>query len=286
MTSLLKAWWGAQATAENDFCYNYLPKRSGNYSYLQIRNNVLKGGMEGMICMGMNPAVGGPNSHHARKGLGKLKWLVTVDLWETETSIFWKRPGVNPREIQTEVFMLPAAASMEKEGSISNSGRWAQWRYKAVEPPGEAKSDLWIIDQFHKRLKSLYEKEGGQVPEPIVKMAWDYGSGHEPDAHQVAREINGYFTRDTSVKDKDKTVEYKAGEQVPAFASLQDDGSTASGCWIYCGSYTGKGNMMARRDPADLPNGLGMYPKWAWSWPVNRRIIYNRASVNHSRAAL
>ena len=117
-----------------------------------------------MICMGMNPAVGGPNSHNARKGLGKLKWLVTVDLWETETSIFWKRPGVNPREIKTEVFMLPAAASMEKEGSISNSGRWAQWRYKAVEPPGEAKSDLWIIDQFHKRLKSLYEKEGGQVP--------------------------------------------------------------------------------------------------------------------------
>jgi len=280
MTSLLKAWWGDQAIAENSFCYDYLPKRSGNYSYLQIRNNVLKGGMEGMICMGMNPAVGGPNAHHARKGLGKLKWLVTVDLWETETSIFWKRPGINPREIKTEVFMLPAAASMEKEGSISNSGRWAQWRYKAVEPPGDAKSDLWIIDQFHRRLKSLYEKEGGAVPGPIVKLTWDYGSAHEPDVHQVAREINGYFTRDTSVKDKDKTVDYKAGEQIPAFAALQGDGSTASGCWIYCGSYTGKGNMMARRDPADLPNSLGMYPKWAWSWPVNRRILYNRAAVN------
>jgi len=236
--------------------------------------------MEGLVCMGMNPAVGGPDSLKAREGLGKLNWLVTADLWETETSIFWKRPGVNPKDIKTEVFMLPAAASMEKEGSISNSGRWAQWRYTAVEPPGDAKSDLWILDQFHTRLKAFYKKEGGAFPNPITKLSWTYGHGHEPDVHLVAKEINGYFTRDVTIKDKDKIIEFKAGEQVPAFAQLQDDGSTVSGCWIYCGSYTKEGNMMARRDSTDLQNGLGMYPNWAWSWPVNRRILYNRASVD------
>lgn len=280
ITSLLKAWWGEHATAENGFCYEYLPKWTGNRSYTQIINKMYRGEMEGLICMGMNPAVGGPNSLKARHGLGRLKWLVTVDLWETETSIFWKRPGADPGAIETEVFMLPAAASMEKEGSISNSGRWAQWRYKAVEPPGEAKSDLWILDRFHKGIKELYKKEQGKFPDPIVHLSWDYGTDEEPDVHRVAREINGYFTIDKSIKDKDITIEYKAGQQVPAFAQLQDDGSTASGCWIYCGSYTADGNMMARRDPTDLPNGLGMYPKWAWSWPANRRIVYNRASVN------
>jgi formate dehydrogenase major subunit len=280
MVSLLKAWWGEHATAENSFCYNYLPKRNGNHSYLQIIKKIIEGGMEGLVCMGMNPAVGGPDSLRAREGLGKLNWLVTADLWETETSIFWKRPGVNPKDIKTEVFMLPAAASMEKEGSISNSGRWAQWRYTAVEPPGDAKSDLWILDQFHTRLKAFYKKEGGAFPNPITKLSWAYGHGHEPDVHLVAKEINGYFTRDVTIKDKDKIIEFKAGEQVPAFAQLQDDGSTVSGCWIYCGSYTNKGNMMARRDATDLPNGLGMYPNWAWSWPVNRRILYNRASVD------
>ncbi len=280
MVSLLKAWWGEHATAENSFCYNYLPKRNGNHSYLQIIKKIIEGGMEGLVCMGMNPAVGGPDSLKAREGLGKLNWLVTADLWETETSIFWKRPGVNPKDIKTEVFMLPAAASMEKEGSISNSGRWAQWRYTAVEPPGDAKSDLWILNQFHKHIKALYKKDGGKFPDPIMKLSWNYGEGHEPDVHQVAKEINGYFTRDTKIVDKDKTLEFKAGDQVPAFAQLQDDGSTVSGCWIYSGSYTSKGNMMARRDATDLPNGLGMYPNWAWSWPVNRRILYNRASVD------
>ena len=129
-------------------------------------------------------------------------------------------------------------------------------------------------------LKAFYKKEGGAFPNPITKLSWTYGHGHEPDVHLVAKEINGYFTRDVTIKDKDKIIEFKAGEQVPAFAQLQDDGSTVSGCWIYCGSYTNKGNMMARRDATDLPNGLGMYPNWAWSWPVNRRILYNRASVD------
>jgi formate dehydrogenase major subunit len=280
MVSLLKAWWGENAKAENNFCYNYLPRRNGNHSYLQIIKKMIEGKLEGLVCMGMNPAVGGPDSLRAREGLGNLKWLVTADLWETETSIFWKRPGANPKDIRTEVFMLPAAASMEKEGSISNSGRWTQWRYTAVEPLGNAKSDLWILDQFHHHIKNLYKKESGIFPDPIVKLAWNYGTGHEPDVHKVAKEINGYFTRDTEIVDKDKTLEFKKGDQVPSFVQLQDDGSTVSGCWIYSGSYTSKGNMMARRDPNDLPNGLGMYPGWAWSWPVNRRILYNRASVD------
>ena len=277
--SLLKAWYGDNATKENDFCYDMLPKRMGNYSYGKIMERMGKGELEGLVCMGMNPAVGGPDSGHAREALSKLKWLVTVDLWETETSMFWKRPGVNPKDIQTEVFMLPAASSVEKDGSISNSGRWAQWRYKAVEPLGHSMSDLWIIDQFHKRIKALYEKQGGAFPDPITKLSWNYGNDHEPDVHLVAKEINGYFTKDMTIVDKDKTLEFKKGDQVPMFKYLQDDGSTVSGCWIYCGSYTNEGNQMARRDDGD-PTGLGLYPKWSWCWPVNRRIIYNRASVN------
>jgi formate dehydrogenase-N alpha subunit len=282
LVSLLKAWWGDHATAAKGFCYDYLPKRSGNYSYISILRKVWKGEVEGLVCMGMNPAVGGPNSLKEREALGKLKWLVTADLWETETSIFWKRPGVDPREIRTEVFMLPAAGSVEKEGSVTNSGRWAQWRYKAVEPPGEARSDLWIVDQLHKRMKDLYRKGGGAFPDPVVELSWNYGTGHEPDAHLVAKEINGYFTRETTLNDQGRTVEYKKGTQVPAFSFLQNDGSTASGCWIYCGSYTDEGNRMTRHDPTDLPGNMGTYPNWTWSWPANRRIIYNRASVNRA----
>lgn len=277
ITSLLKAWYGDNATPENDFCYDYLPKRSGNYSYSKIIEKMGRGELEGLVCMGMNPAVGGPDSGSAREALGRLKWLVTVDLWETETSIFWKRPGVDPKQIQTEVFMLPAASSIEKEGSISNSGRWTQWRYKAVEPVGKAQSDLWIIDQFYKRVAALYKK-GGAFPEPLTKLSWNYGHGHEPDVHLVAKEINGYFTRDVTIIEQGKTLVFKKGDQVPAFKYLAADGSTLSGCWLYCGSYTNEGNQMARRDNSD-PTGLGMYPQWSWCWPVNRRILYNRASV-------
>jgi len=140
-------------------------------------------------------------------------------------------------------------------------------------------SDLWIIDQFYKRIRNLYTREKGAFPEPLTRLAWNYGDGHEPDVHLVAKEINGSFTRDMTIVDKDKTLEFKAGDQVPMFKYLQDDGATAGGCWIYCGSYTKEGNQMARRDQSD-PTGLGLFPKWSWCWPVNRRIVYNRASVN------
>ncbi len=274
MVSLLKAYWGDAATKENDYCYDYLAKRSGNYSYILLMEKMQRGEFDGLVNMGTNPIVGGADSGAIGKGLDKLKWMVSVDLWETETSVFWKRPGVNPKDIDTEVFLLPAAASFEKEGSVSNSGRWAQWRYKAVEPPGEAMSDAFILDQWVKKLKNLYAKDG-VFPEPIVNLDWNYGDGHEPDIDMVARECNGRFTRDVVVKGKS----FKKGQQVPSFAYLQEDGSTTSGNWLYCGSYPEDGNMMKRRG-LDDPTGLELYSNWAWCWPVNRRVLYNRASVD------
>jgi len=274
MVSLLKAYWGEAATAENDFCYDYLPKRSGNYSYIKLMERLQLGGFEGLINMGTNPIVGGPDVQQIAKGLDKLKWMVSVDLWETETSVFWRRPGADPKTIDTEVFLLPAASSIEKEGSISNSGRWAQWRYQAIKPVGDAKSDAAMLDMWVKELKKLYA-EDGVFPGPITDLAWDYGHEEEPDIDKVARECNGFFTRDTEVKGK----RFKKGEQVPSFAYLKDDGSTVSGNWLYCGSYTEKGNMMKRRGLED-PGGMGAYHNWAWCWPVNRRILYNRASVD------
>jgi formate dehydrogenase major subunit len=182
---------------------------------------------------------------------------------------------VDPASIQTEVFLLPCAGSVEKEGSVVNSGRWAQWRYKAAEAPGEARSDAWILTRLVHGLKEAY-KAGGTFPDPILHLTWDYGDGEEPDMHRVAKEVNGYFVKDVTIADKT----YKKGQQAPMFAVLQADGSTACGSWIYAGSYTDAGNMMARRELKDSANGLGIYPTWAWCWPVNRRVLYNRASVD------
>jgi len=278
ITSLLKAFYGDHAVKENGYCFNYLPKRSANYSHIALFEAMSKGVIKGLIALGQNPAVGGPDGNIERNALANLDWMVAVDLFETETSAFWERPGVNPADIQTEVFLFPAASSVEKEGSISNSGRWAQWRYTAVDPPGDAKPDLWILDRIHKQLKKAYG-EGGVFPEPITQLQWNYGDGEEPDPHAVAKEINGYFLKDVDFPDK--KLSFKKGDLVPGFAFLKDDGSTASGNWLYCASYTGKGNMMARRtrsNPQDDP--IGLNPEWAWCWPVNRRIIYNRASCD------
>jgi formate dehydrogenase major subunit len=275
MTSLLKAYWGDAATEKNDFCYDYLPKRSGNYSFLKLMERLQGGGFEGLVCMGTNPIVGGPDAGSIANGLDNLKWMVAADLWETETSVFWRRPGVDPKNINTEVFLLPAASSVEKEGSISNSGRWVQWRYKAVNPPGHAESDAFIVDQLVKNLKALYKKDKGVFPEPIIDLAWEYGDGHEPSIDLIAKECNGRFTRDVEIKGES----FKKGQQVPSFAYLQADGSTACGNWLYCNSYTEKGNMMQRRGSED-PTGMGFYHEWSWCWPVNRRVLYNRASVD------
>ena len=234
-----------------------------------------KGNFEGFFAWGMNPACSGANSKKVRHALSKLKWMVNVNLFDNETGSFWRGPGVDPKEIKTEVFQLPCAGFLEKEGSITNSGRWAQWRYKAVDSPGEAMPDSEIIDGLFWRVKKLYEKEGGAYPDPIVKLDWNYGGKGKISSHEIAKEINGYFLEDREIKG----TLYKKGTLVPSFAFLQDDGSTSSGNWLYCASYTEKGNMMARRGQED-PTGLGLYPEWSWCWPVNRRIIYNRASVD------
>jgi formate dehydrogenase major subunit len=194
---------------------------------------------------------------------------------------------MDPTKIQTEVFMLPCSASIEKEGSISNSGRWMQWRVAGPAPLGETKPDGDIIYELMLKIRELYQKEGGAFPEPILGLnTGDWGDGHAFDPHKVARLINGYYLKDVTVKNPDgsETV-LKAGTQVAAFPALKDDGSTCSGNWIYCGSYTGpdkKDNKAAKRSKEQTPEQekIGLFPNWSWAWPVNRRIIYNRASVN------
>jgi formate dehydrogenase major subunit len=171
--------------------------------------------------------------------------------------------------------MLPACVSVEKEGSITNSGRWMQWRYQGPKPLGNCLSDGNIIMELGNKIKEVYKK-GGVFPEPILNLKWDYISDGLYDPHKVAKEINGYFLKDVTVKDKS----FKKGTLVPSFAYLQADGSTSSANWLYCNSYTEKGNMAARRSKKDAPNNIGLYPEFAWCWPVNRRIIYNRASVD------
>jgi formate dehydrogenase major subunit len=204
--------------------------------------------------------------------------MVNVNLFDSETGSFWKGPGMNPKKIKTEVFQLPCAAFMEKEGSISNSGRWMQWRYKAANAPGEAKPDGDIMYDLFKKVRALYEKDKGAFPDPILGLKWDYETNGHFDIHKVAKDINGYFLEDIAEHPVDKKA-YKKGTLVPSFVFLLDDGRTSSGNWLYCASYTEAGNMAARRKKTD-PTGLGLYPEWSWTWPVNRRIIYNRASVD------
>jgi formate dehydrogenase major subunit len=267
MVSLLKTWYGNAASAGNQFGYHYLPKiDSGiNYSHISLFEAMDAGIVKGLMCWGQNPAVGGPNANLERRAMDKLDWLVVADIWQTETANFWKRPGVNPADNQTEVFLLPALSSYEKEGSVTNSGRWSQWRYKAADGPGAAQEDLWMLDWLARKLRELYINEGGPNAEAITQLVWNYGNEH-PDVHAVAKEINGY--------------DLTTGQLLPSFGKLKNDGTTTSGNWLYCGSYTEDGNMAARRDLTPGPFDIGLYPKWAWCWPVNRRIIYNRASVD------
>jgi len=283
ITSLLRAHFGSSLSKEDNFGYQLLPKLDDgqNASWLMLFDRMFKDGIKGFFAWGMNPACSGTNANKVRKALTKLDWMVAVNLFDNETASFWKGPGVNPAEVDTEVFFLPVAASIEKEGSITNSGRWAQWRYQAVKPLGNSRNDAEIMNDLQYRVRQLYASEGGAYPDPIMKLSWDYGFKMDDgridhlDIHAVAKEINGYFLEDKEIKGK----LYKKGDLVPSFAFLQDDGSTSSGNWLYCQSYNDKGNNMARRGQKD-PSGIGLYPEWSWCWPVNRRILYNRASVN------
>jgi formate dehydrogenase major subunit len=292
ITSYLKALYGDHATKENDFGYSWLPKldEGMNASWLALFARMYWGQFEGFFAWGMNPACSSPGAGKAREALGKLKWMVNVNLYDNETASFWRGPDMNPKKIKTEVFLLPCCSSVEKQGSISNSGRLAQWRYKAVEPIGQSMSDAEILNELYFRVKKLYQKEKGASPDPILNLTWDYGEKDKQgkvkhlDVHKVAMEINGYYIEDVyDKKANPPKLIGKKGDLVTNFVSLQDDGSTSSGNWLYSGSYTQKDgkviNMMARRGKED-PTGLGLYPNWAWAWPVNRRIIYNRASVD------
>ncbi|NVM57411.1 MAG: formate dehydrogenase, partial [Desulfobacterales bacterium] len=278
--SLLKSFFGEKATKRNDFGYDWLPKVDDGkaYSWLDLFDEMYKGTVNGFFAWGQNPACSGSNAGKNRKAMANLDWMVNVNLFDNETGSFWRGPGMEPSAIKTEVFMLPACVSVEKEGSITNSGRWMQWRYEGPKPLGNSKSDGDIIMELGLKLKKVYKKKGSAFPKPILNLKWDYMTNGMYDAHKVAKEINGYFLKDVDFPKKKKS--FKKGQLVPSFAYLKDDGSTSSANWLYCNSYTEKGNMSARRGQQDAVNKIGLYPKFSWCWPVNRRIIYNRASVD------
>ena len=288
--SFLKSMFGERATADNDFGYGWLPKRDdgADYSWLTIFDEMFRGRIKGFFVWGQNPACSGAHAGKVRKALTRLDWMVNVNLFPNETGWFWEDQdlldelGCKAEDVRTEVFVLPAAVSVEKEGSVTNSGRWMQWRYRAADPPGDAQPDSQWMNLIFQELKKLYEADGPNAvfPEPIINLKWDYfdETAHPEGAiHALAKEINGRFLRD--VKSPDQGKSFHKGDLVPGFACLKDDGSTSSGNWLYCGSYTGAGNMAARRQRE--PSGrIGLNSNWSWCWPANRRILYNRASVD------
>jgi formate dehydrogenase major subunit len=283
--SLMKAWYGPAATKENDWAYDFLPKHDKPYDILVAFDLMYQGKMNGYICQGFNPLGSAPNKKKATEALSKLKFLVSIDPLSTETSKFWENHGeyneVDPTKIQTEVFRLPCGCFAEEDGSLVNSGRWLVWHWKGAEPPGEGKTDPEIMGELFLRIRELYEKEGGTFPDPIVKLTWPYKRRKFPQPDELAKEYNGWALADVPDPKTPGQFLAKEGEQLSTFAHLQDDGTTACGCWIFCGSWTQAGNQMARRDPSD-PSGLGATSNWAWSWPNNRRILYNRASLDPS----
>ena len=267
IVSLLKAFYGDNATPQNEFGYQWLPKLDGlDHSHIPAYKYMRDGEVEGLICVADNPLVGGSSSRAKLDYQKNLKWLVSIDIVENETAAFWKGPGMNPAEIDTEVFILPAAAAYERDGEKANSGRWITWQYKAQDPPGNAKSDLWIVNEMFKRLQALYSAEGGVVPEQITSMKWDYdGPDGEIDIVKVCMDLNGYRVAD--------------GSLVTNFVGLQDDGSTACGNWLYSGYYNNLENPATKKRIKER-EGLGFNKDWAFAWPLNRRIVYNRASCD------
>ncbi len=287
--SFQKSMFGAAATAENGWAYHYLPKLDvPAYDLMRALELMHNGQMNGYFCQGFNPLMSAPDRGKVTAALSKLKFLVSMDPLQTETARFWEDHGeyndVKPEEIKTTVFELPATCFAEDEGSLTNSGRWLQWHWAGGTPPGEAKSDVWIMAQLYKRLKALYQKEGGAFPDPILNITWPYQNPDEPSPAELAKEINGYVLTDVPDPADPTKLLLQKGKQVASFAVLRDDGSTACGCWIYSGCFNEAGNNMARRDNTD-PDNTGAYLKWAFSWPVNRRILYNRASADiHGKA--
>jgi len=288
-TSLMKAYYGNAATKENDFAYDWLPKRDGAYDVLAMFELMHQGKMNGFLCQGFNPLAAVPNKKKLSAGLSKLKYMVVFDPLETETSEFWKNFGplndVDPTKIRTEVFRLPTSCFAEETGTFTNSSRVISWKEKAVDPPGQSKADSEIISRLFMKLRELYAKDGGKLPEPIAALTWNYSNPSAPAPDEVLREINGralvnlLAPPDPKNPDAPRAVQVAAGTQLAGFALLRDDGSTSCGNWIYCGSFGPTGNLTQRRDTSD-PTGLGVFPGWGFSWPANRRILYNRASAD------
>jgi formate dehydrogenase major subunit len=274
--SLLKAYFGDAATEDNDYGFEHLPKITGNHSHFPTMLRALDGGLDGLFVMGQNPAVGSQHSGLQRRALASLKWLVVRDLSEIETATFWRdspevRSGeLRTADIQTEVFLMPAASHIEKDGHFTNTQRLLQFHDKALEPPGDARSELWFMHHLTKRVKAHYADSEVKRDWPIVNLTWDYpeiGEIGEPDAEAVLLEINGY--------------EVATRKPVPGFNALEDDGSTACGCWIYSGCFADGVNQTRRREPGDIhAEGGWVSPEWAWAWPANRRALYNRASAD------
>lgn len=284
MVSFLKALYGDAAKRENDWAYHYLPKIDRKYSWTEMWDFMYQGKVKGLLAFGMNGVAIGPNSRKNIDALKKADWLVVCDIYPEETAEFWKAPGTTAEEmsrIKTTVYRLPGAGFAEKDGTFVNSARWLQWKYVALPPPGAAKVDQEILARIFLRVRDLYKAEGGKFPDPILHLSWSYTTPEHPSLAEVAKEINGRALADL----KDETLSpgqtIKAGQQVPGFAWLRDDGTTACGNWLYSGSWTEAGCQSQRRGTED-PSGLGVYPNWAWSWPANRRVMYNRASCDQS----
>jgi formate dehydrogenase major subunit len=283
--SLMKAWYGKAATKENDWAYQWLPKNDKPYDIMAAFDLMHQGKMNGYFCQGFNPLASVPDKAKCTEALSKLKYLVTIDPLATETASFWKQVPefneVDPSKIKTEVFRLPSSCFAEEDGSLTSSGRWLQWHYKGAEPPAEAKNDIDIMAAIFLKVRELYQKDGGTLSEPILNLTWAYRIPSRPTPDEIARETNGQALADVPDPKNPGAFLAKEGDQLATFAHLQADGSTACGNWIYSGSWTQAGNMMARRDASD-PTGLGVTPAWSWNWPANRRILYNRASADPS----
>jgi formate dehydrogenase major subunit len=280
--SLLKSLYGPAASKENDWAFAYLPKVDREYSWAHIWDDMYRGTVKGLIAFGMNGVAIGPNAQKNIDALKKADWLAVCDIYPEETSDFWRSPGIKPEEmknIKTEVYRLPGAGFAEKDGTFVNSARWLQWKWAAVPPPGEARLDQEILARIFLKVRELYQKEGGKFPDPILNLTWNYTVPENPSLSEVAKELNGRALADVTDAASGQTM--KAGQQLPGFSWLRDDGSTACGNWVWSGSWTEAGAMMQRRGTED-PSGLGIYPNWAWSWPMNRRVLYNRASCDAS----
>ena len=282
MVSFLKALYGDAATKQNDWAFHYLPKIDRRYSWAEIWDDMYNGHVKGMLSFGMNGVQIGPNSMKNIEALKKADWLVVGEIYPDETSEFWRAPGTTAdqmRAIPTTVYRLPCAGFAEKDGTFVNSARWLQWKNIAVTPPGDAKLDQEILSLIFLKIRELYRKEGGAFPDPILDLSWNYTDPLHRSFAELAKEINGRALAD--ITDPATGQAIRAGQQLPGFGALKDDGTTLCGNWLYSGSWTEAGAMSQRRGTED-PSGLGVYPNWAWSWPANRRVMYNRASCDPS----